>query len=348
MGYQILTSFRTLMLLVTFWGVAVCDAAPPTSAAAKAGAKNASAAKSFIPPKTPWGDPDIQGLWPGSFAIPIQRDPKFGNRAALTDEELAVKQKENLDRQELDLGGGDVLTGKEVIDVNSPTYWSEYQDPNRQTSLIVDPPDGRLPPLTPEGQKRKAAVRDADRTGQWNSWEDTSLYQRCITRGLVGSMMSSLYDNGNQILQEPGYVVVRNEMIHEARVIPLDGRPHPSQDVLLYMGDGRGHWEGNTLVVETTNLNGRPSLGENFYNGPPTGDKTLRLVEKFTRTAPDRLDYEITITDPSTWTRSWTIHYPYKADPTYTLQEYACHEANYGLINILAGARAADKAKESK
>jgi hypothetical protein len=151
----------------------------------------------------------------------------------------------------------------------------------------------------------------------------------------------NLYNKGNQIVQAPGYVVIRNEMVHEARVIPLDGRPHLGSGIRSYMGDGRGHWEGNTLVVDTTNF--QKDIGMNGINFALLTE-ALRIVERFTRTAADELSYDATIEDPGTWTRPWTMHVPYKMDPEYTLYEYACHEANYGLLDILKGARAQEKA----
>jgi hypothetical protein len=196
--------------------------------------------------------------------------------------------------------------------------------------------------------KLTAEYESGESSGKFNSWTDEPIYQRCITRGLIGSITYIIYNNGNQILQEPGYVVIRNEMIHEARLIPLDGRPHVGTDIKTYMGDSRGHWEGNTLVVETANFNGRTPIGANLFTGPQAGGPKLRIVERFTRTSPDQLDYDATIEDPDWWTRPWTIHYPYKRDPKYTIEEYACHEANYGLLNILAGARAQEKEAAAK
>jgi hypothetical protein len=303
-------------------------------AAAIAAMPNAAGQKSYAPPKTPWGDPDLQGLWPGSVNIPLQRPVSMGERATLTEKEFA--DRDAAEKKRVENG-----------------HWIEYYPAGHQASLIVDPPNGRLPPMTPEAAKRNREMRDglgpptlAGVEKRADSWEDFDLWGRCITKGLIGSMLpGNLYNKGNQILQARGYVVIRNEMVHETRVIPLDGRPHVGQNVRTYMGDGRGHWEGNTLVVETTNF--RNNIG---MNGIPDALLTekLHIVERFTRTAPDELSYDATVEDPGTWTRPWTMHVPYKLDNTYALYEYACHEANYGLGDILRGARLKEKEAASK
>src|SRR5262245_25203809 len=208
--------------------------------------------KAWTPPKTPWGDPDLQGQWPAVANIPMQRPASFGTRAFLTDAELAQREGQAQKQQQSD----NEAFAKSNVTINPPSYWQERQKPNRQASLVVDPADGRIPPLTPEGQKFVQSLRDGLGPGQHfpdkvDSWEDFDIYCRCITRVLVSSMLPTIYNFGNQIVQAPGYVVIRNEMIHEARIIPLDGRPHVGSGIRSYMGDPRGHWEGNTLVVET-------------------------------------------------------------------------------------------------
>ncbi|MBI2149199.1 MAG: hypothetical protein HYU27_01160, partial [Acidobacteria bacterium] len=221
-------------------------------------------------------------------------------------------------------------------------YWDERGKPNRQASLVMDPPDGRIPPLTAEAQKlaagraaaRKARPCSATAAGCHDSWEDESLWNRCITRGLVGSVLPQGYNTGNQIVQSPGHVAFRNEMIHEVRVIPVDGRPHVSSNVRAWLGDSRGRWEGNTLVVETTNFMAGIPIG----NTPASED--LRLVEKFVLADKDTLNYSITVEDPKTWTKPWTISFPLQRDNSYPVFEYACHEGNYYMRNALAGARA--------
>jgi len=197
--------------------------------------------------------------------------------------------------------------------------------------------------LTAEAEARNA-VRFAARAGRGpaDSYEDRSNYDRCITRGLMGSILPVIYNNGNQIVQAPGMVVIRNEMIHETRVVPLDGRPHLSPEIRQFLGDSRGHWEGETLVVETTNFTDRTAIGVN--GGGAAHSAALVLVERFTRTASDTLTYSATIDDPSTWERPWTLTFPWRLEPTYGMYEYACHEGNYSLFNILSGARADDRA----
>jgi hypothetical protein len=214
--------------------------------------------------------------------------------------------------------------------------------------MVVDPPDGRIPPFTPDGKRRAAEiarrgsglVEDSEeelRPGIWA--DDLGSFVRCITRGLPAMWLPGVYNNGVQIAQGPGYVVITKEMIHEARVIPLDRRPALGPKLTQWIGDSRGHWEGDTLVVEVTNFNGRVD-----FRG---SSKNMRLVERFRRIGPETIDYSVTIDDPATWTRPWTINFPIqKDDSQYDLVEYACHEGNYGLVNILSAARATEKAAE--
>ena len=208
-----------------------------------------------------------------------------------------------------------------------------------QAWLIVDPPDGKIPPLTPQAKERAAARAEAKRKsgrGPADSWEDRSLYDRCITRGLPGSMMPAIYGNSYQILQAPGYVAISYEMVHETRVIPLDKRPHVGAQIRSYIGDARGHWEGDTLVVETTNFR-----DEAAFRGANAA--TLRLTERFTRVAPDKVRWAVTVDDPETWTQPWTFAMPLTLDDSQPVLEYGCHEGNLGLRNILKAARAEDK-----
>src|SRR5437870_2225062 len=233
-------------------------AAVTVAAQAPSSTAKPSANKSWTPPKTPWGDPDLQGQWPATANIPMQRPAIFGERAILTDEELAQRERQAERAAEADTQ--EFAKGSEGVTINPPSYWQERGKPNRQASLVVDPPDGRIPPMTPAAQQFVKTQRSGLGPGQHfpdkvDSWEDFDIYSRCITRGLVSSMLPTIYNFGNQILQSPGYVVIRNEMIHEARVIPLNAGPHVGPNLTSYMGDSRGHWEGNTLVVETTNLN---------------------------------------------------------------------------------------------
>ena len=305
-------------------------------------------------PRTPWGDPDLEGIWPGTdfVGVPMARPRTVGTRTELNDEEFAArlaafeKQSEE-DNAEFDL---DKLTPELLArgavggPVSPPPHWLERGKPTRQAGLIVDPPDGQMPPQTEEAEQR-AAARQRARAGRGpaDSYEDRSLYDRCITRGVLGSILPVIYNNGNQIIQAPGWVAIRNEMIHETRIVPLDGRPHVSSKVFHQnMGDSRGHWEGNTLVVETTNLDGRTGAGGN--GGANVYSDRTTITERFTRIDSDTLKYEATVDDPGTWTRPWTISFPWRRDPSYGFYEYACHEGNYALSNILSGARADDRA----
>ena len=295
--------------------------------------------KGYTPPKTPWGDPDLQGMWPGELHAPMQRPLNLGTKTTLSDEEYAQREQQNQRQAQAD--SEEFVSSDARVGIGPPSYWTERGRPSKQTSLIVDPPNGRMPPMTPVGRKLVAET-PAEWRGVADSWTDLSLYYRCITRGVVGTMMPSAYDNGNQILQAPGYVVIRQEMIHEARVIPLDGRPHAGDGIRMYMGDSRGHWEGNALVVETTNFTDKTSIGGNgvAYNGEGGRNSAdLKLVERFTRVSPNELSYEVTIDDPNIWTKPWTMHIPFQLDRHYELHEYACHEGNYAMTDILSGAR---------
>jgi hypothetical protein len=290
------------------------------------------ASKGYVPPKTPWGDPDIQGNWPAQFNIPMSRPANAKDKQVLSDEEFseaqAARAKQSADTR---------AQFANQVTINPPTYWTEGGTISKQTSLVVDPADGRVPPLTPEARRVIQAERGGLGPGQHfpdkvDSWEDFDYYSRCITRGFPSTMLYTIYNFGNDILQAPGYVVIRSEMVHEQRVIPLDGRKHPSPALKTYMGNSVGHWEGNTLVVETTNLKDQSGPGARYTDA-------AKVVERFTRTAPNELIWEATISDPNVWTRPFTIRYPFKMDPEYKLYEYACHEGNYMMLDSLTAAR---------
>ena len=330
---------------------------PATAAAPAAGASALpipQPAAGFVQPMTPWGDPDLQGFWPSveMVGVPLQRPARFGTRNVLTDEEFeqrarAIQEEEESLLADIDVFTADVTTPCAIRCPTSPTpHWQETGKPSRQASLIVDPPDGRQPPLSPEGQARQAqqqaearARRERLQGREADTYLDRSLYDRCITRGVLGSILPVIYNNGNEIVQAPGYVVIRNEMIHEARVVPLDGRPHVPAGLTSYMGDSRGRWEGNTLVVVTKNLNGMTGVGGN--GGGRTSER-ITITERFTMLDTDTLQYTATIDDPGTWTRPWTLSFPWKREPVYGMFEYACHEGNYAMRNILSASRAAE------
>ena len=296
-------------------------------------------------PRTPWGDPDLQGRWPGTGAssIPLQRPESLGTRDTLTDAEFAdrVSQLERQKAQDLadfDFEHPSVPFGQVGGGQSPPQHWFERSAAQRQASLIVDPPNGRLPAMTPAAQKRLAERRGRE-SGNAASYTDFNLTERCITRGLTGSVLPGGYNNGNEIVQAPGYVTIVNEMIHEARVVPLDGRPHPRPGIRSYLGDSRGRGEGDTLVVETANFLDRPGVG---MNGTGASD-ALRITERFTRTSDTTVVYSFTIDDPMTWTAPFTIKYTLARDDRYGMFEYACHEGNYALQNIMRGARAEER-----
>jgi hypothetical protein len=292
--------------------------------------------------RTPWGDPDIQGnftnLW--DAGTPFERPDQFAGRRLedVTREELLKMRLAIQDRTREEQLAGEI----------GGTRWIWLDSHNHAKGsmpwFVVDPADGRIPPLTAEAQARqaaRAAARKASGRGPADSYTDRSLYDRCITRGLPGSMLPAIYGNSYRIVQAPGFVAITYEMIHETRVIPLDGAAHLSDRLRHYMGDARGHWEGETLVIETTNFR-----DETAYRGANAA--TLKIVERFTRISNDQVRWSVTVEDPSTWTRPWTFAMPLTQDDSEQLFEYGCHEGNYAMVNILSGARADEAAAREK
>jgi hypothetical protein len=292
----------------------------------------ASGAARWNPPRTPWGDVDLQGFWTNATPTPLERPSALAARESLTDVEVAALTAEAQDRNERVRRAGDTGT------YNS--FWQDRGTALRQTSLIVDPSDGRLPALTVDEQRKQAERTAYRRDHPADSWEDLSWFTRCVTRGLPGGMLPGFYNHNYQILQAPGYVVILLEMIHDARVIPLDGRPRPGPEVRQWMGVPRGRWEGDTLVVETTNFNGR--IHERSVAAFGAGE-TLRLTERFTLRDRDTIDYRFSVDDPMIFTRPWTAAIPMTRTEDL-MYEYACHEGNYGLLGILSGTRAQEAA----
>ena len=290
-------------------------------------------------------------MWPGNMGVPMQRPVEMGERTQLTDAEFAKRQAQAAAQAKADAEL--YATGRGGGGIGGPSHWVERGQPTRQSSLIVDPPTGRLPALTAAAERRRKEARGGrGLTGEWrgeaDTYEDLNIYYRCITRGVLGSVIPVIYGNGNEIVQGPGYVVFRNEMIHESRVIPLDGRPHAGPAIRMYMGDSRGRWEGDTLVVETANFTDRVAIGSNgagYPGDPGYHSEALRVVERFTRTSENTLDYRATVEDPQTWVRPWTLLIPLVRSNDSHLHEYACHEGNHAMSNILSGARADDAAK---
>jgi hypothetical protein len=293
--------------------------------------------RTWTPTRTPWGDPDIQGVWTSDSVrgIPTQRPAELAGKSELSEEEYAKK----VERDEQTRKTAENAEGA----FRNDGAW--LLKSFRQTSLITEPADGRYPPLTESAQKR-AAPRDRGSFGEGPFYgpEDFTLYDRCITRGIMGSILPVVYGNGNRILQTPKEVVISYEMVHDTRVIPIDGRPHVNQRIRQYLGDSRGHWEGNTLVVETTNLTDQTSIGPNGNGLRHSAD--MKIVERFTRLDADVLQYEITVDDPKTYTRPFKMSIPLISPPGFALLPYECHEGNYMLQNVLSGERTEDRALE--
>jgi hypothetical protein len=318
----------------------IVDAQRPPAPPAGPGATPA-----YRTPRTPWGDPDLEGRWPStrSASIPLQRPESFGTRTTLTDAEFAERESQ-FERQkaqdvaDFDLEHPSIPFGQVGGGQSPPQHWFERAAPQRQASLVVDPANGRLPALTPAAQKR-LADRRARESGDSASYTDFNLTERCITRGLTSSVLPGGYNNGNVIVQSPGYVTFVNEMVHESRVVPLDGRPHTGAALRSHLGDSRGHWEGDTLVVETTNFVDRMGVGMNGAGAGPG----LTVTERFTRTGSTTISYAFTVDDPATWTAPFTLRFDLGRDDGYGMFEYACHEGNYALQNIMKGARAQER-----
>ena len=288
--------------------------------------------------RTPWGDPDLQGVWSYATITPLQRPTELSGRAFLTAEEVAQQNDNAATRASSERRAE--LTPERDLGLAYNQVWWDRGTATGRTSLIVDPSDGRLPALTPEAQKMGADRQETRRAHQYDSWENRPLQERCMTYQRAPPVPSG-YNNTYQIFQTPEYVAILNEMIHDVRFIPVDGRPHVSEDVRQWNGDSRGHWEGSTLVVETTNYSDKTT-----WRGFPGAGQTLRAVERFTRLDADTIDYQFTIHDPTTYTSSWSVDLPLTNLPGYVLYEYACHEGNYSIANVLAGARIQEKASQ--
>jgi hypothetical protein len=301
--------------------------------AREAGAPSDAAA--WHAPRTPWGDPDLRGMWPIDKlnGTPLQRPESFGDRRLLTDEEFAARQKR---LAELNARYDEEIANHKM----GIGHWAEMGQPNRLTSLIVEPANGRLPALTEAGERKSATMTSSWSNIPFDKVEDFNALDRCITRGLPASMFPFMYNSGIEIMQAPGYVVIRLELIHETRIIPVDGRPPLSPDIRNWLGESRGHWEGDSLVVETTNFNGQTPMTIVGPNSKPipTSD-SLRLVERLTRVADDTIDYELTVEDPDVLTRPWKAELPWKLDPGYRFFEYACHEDNSAVRNFIETSR---------
>ena len=284
-------------------------------------------------PRTSWGDPDLQGVWDYRTITPLERRPELGDREFYTDEEIA--ELEGRAGRRMDKPP-DESTPANLVHAEYLTDPGRYVAESKRTSLIVDPPNGRIPALTAEAEQRQAqaqAAAPARTGGRADSYLDRTSMERCITRGVAGALLPGLYNNNIRISQAPGSVAIVHEMIHETRVVPLDGSAF--SDMRGYYGESRGHWEGDTLVVETRNFNGKVAFRGARDN--------LRLTERYTRVGADAIDFRLTFEDETQWTQPWTVAYTMRPAEG-ELYEYACHEGNYGLRNILENARDEEKA----
>jgi hypothetical protein len=329
MRHRFLASVSILAALIV--GVAVARA---QSQSPPAKARTTVASKKWAPSRTAWGDPDLQGIWSYATVTPLERPIGEAGKQVLTEEEKAARDEDSQKGADRRDGGAEADLARAYN-----AHWYDRGKSDGRTSLIVDPPDGRLPPLTPEGQRRQAAKAAYLRAHPADSWDDQPLQLRCITYHGVPPTPSG-YNNTYQIFQSPGYVAILDENIHDVRGIPVDGRPHVGRSLRQWNGDSRGHWEDNTLVVETTNYS--PLT---VFVRFPTAGETLRAVERFTRVAADKIDYRFTIEDPTTYTKPWSVALPMTNVPDYVIYEYACHEGNYALAHVLKGARAQEKAE---
>ena len=335
MSHRFLASICALLSLLS---AHVAGQTPSSTAKARP-------APNWTPPRTPDGHPDLQGIWTTATLTPLERPPEFAGTPVLTQAEAAAYE-----RQLLQAGNRDRRDGSAEADVGRAynEFWFDRGTKivgSRRTSLIVDPPEGRVPPLTPAAQKRLDAALVNARLHPADGPEDRPLAERCLLWPTAGPpMLPGAYNNNYQIVQAPGYVTIVVEMIHDIRVIPTDGRPHLPPGVRQWMGDPRGHWEGNTLVVETTNFTDKTSdVGAGMQRATFRGsDDRLRLIERFTRVDKDTILYEFTVDDPTAFTKPWTAQIPMTRSPD-RLFEYACHEGNYAMTGVLAGARAEEK-----
>ena len=295
-----------------------------------------AAALSQTTPRTPWGDPDLQGVWNNGTVTPLERPAQFANKEFLTEAEAAAYEKDMVTRQNVDAREGSVGTDADVSKAYNEVWWEHGSKvvASRRTSIVYDPPNGKVPALTAEGQarvKRLAAARaKADNP---DTWTDMTVRDRCIIYRPLPNLPTN-NNNNFQIVQGPGYVAILQEEIHETRIIPLDNSPHLPSTVRLWLGDARGHWDGDTLVVDTTNF-----TDETDFRG---AGANLHLVERYTRVGADRIDFEFTVEDAATWTRPWSGAYTFWQNAGL-LYEYACHEGNYALKHILEIARDAEK-----
>ena len=305
-----------------------------------AGQSAPPAGDAWTHPRTPWGDPDLQAIWTNETITPFERPVENQEKRFLTENEAAEIEEQVAQRR----AAGDGKSAPGSVGAYNQIWLDAGTRflPTRQTSLVVDPPDGRVP-----ARPSAEAKRDYNKARAKDSYEYMSVWDRCITRGVPGSIFPAGYNNAYQILQIPGYVVILYEMIHDTRIIPLDGRPHVSSNIRLWMGDSRGRWEGDTLVIETTNFTNKGWIASNSASRRIKGipqTEALHVVERFTRVGDGTINYEVTIKDPEIYTSTWKIGMPLTRNPDYRMYEYACHEGNMAVELALRGARAEEEA----
>jgi hypothetical protein len=314
----------------------------PTTTIGQAG-RPQSPTKKWAPARTPWGHPDLQGIWNNVTATPLQRSNEFKDKALLTDEEAAAIAKRAAQReaQSESIPTAQQSAGARTGYASSIWFETTHSLSQNRTSLITDPDNGRLPALTPEGQKIARTLAEAAKVRPADDPEDRGAYERCISRGMPGAMMPGFYNHNYQIIQTRDYVVISVEMIHDARIIPLNAQPAKA-GLNQWLGNSRGRYEGNSLVVETTGFRRIDQRNVAVWGTSERG----RVIERFTPIGPDSMDYQITIDDPAIYTRSWTASIPMSRveGPLY---EYACHEGNYGLKNILTGHRQEEEERKT-
>jgi hypothetical protein len=318
--------------ILVFGAIGITVALAQTPAPKPTGAKPPA---KYTPPKTAWGEPDLQGMWPLNhlIGVPYQRQVQYGDRLFMTDEEFVKAQKSVADRDKR-------------FESGSIPAADSAGTAMRQTSLIIEPKNGRFPELTAYGKKLQSEMNDSYEPGKtvFDNIADFSAWDRCITRGLPVSMLPRNYNNGIRIMQSPGYVTIVIEMAHETRIIPTTGKPPLDSEIKQWLGESRGHWEGNTLVVETANFNG---LAGKTSGGVPGGPRDLqpsspnmKITERFTRVGPKEIQFQMVVSDPEVMSPgSFTVQYPMYLDNSYVAYEYACHEGNTAVRNYIETSR---------
>ena len=336
-------SFGPLLISRSLAAIAatILQLAAPAEAQVQKAAKTSSSMTGWTPMRTPDGQPDLQGVWTNATLTPFERPAELAGKATLTEQEVAAIEKTaSQNRVDRPPKPGDTGSYNQAW-FDSGTTWLS----TRQSSLVVDPPNGKVP-VKPSAE----AQRDYDLAHIADSYEHQTTWERCITRGVPAGMFPAGYNNAYQILQTPGYVVILSEMIHEARVIPVDGRPHLPQSVRQWNGDSRGHWEGNTLVVDTTNYNGKGMIATSGATARIRGiheSEALHVVERFKRVDANTISYEVTVDDPNVYSAPWKVSLSLTKAADYLIYEYACHEGNYAMEGILRAGRAKDKEAEA-